>query len=166
MGLFSFLKNAGAKMFGKEEEAKPTPSSTTVNVEAMQAAVKKSRETALENLVKSHGLQVENLSIDVNDDQVTVYGQTENVTTKEKVILTLGNVEGIACVDDRISVVQTEPESVFYEVKKGDSLSKIAKEHYGDMMKYPIIFEANKPMLTDPDLIYPGQVLRIPHIEK
>jgi nucleoid-associated protein YgaU len=166
MGLFSFLKNAGAKMFTKAEEAKPAPSSTTVNVEEMQAAVKKSREAALENLVKSHGLQVENLSVDVNDDQVTVYGQTEDITTKEKVILTLGNVEGIACVDDRISVLRTEPESVFYEVKKGDSLSKIAKAHYGDMMKYPVIFEANKPMLTDPDLIYPGQVLRIPPIDK
>ena len=44
----------------------------------------------------------------------------------------------------------------------GDSLSKIAKEQYGDAMKYPAIFEANKPMLTDPDKIYPGQVLRIP----
>ena len=49
-----------------------------------------------------------------------------------------------------------------YTIAKGDTLSKIAKTVYGDMMKYPIIFEANKPMLTDPDKIYPGQVLRIP----
>lgn len=165
MGLFSFLKNAGPKMFSKAEEAKPAAPSTAVNVEEMKAAVKKSRETILENLVKSHGLQVENLSIDVNDDQVTVYGQADNIAVKEKVILTLGNVDGIACVDDRISVTFQEPESVFYEVKKGDTLSKIAKVHYGDMMKYPVIFEANKPMLTNPDLIYPGQVLRIPHID-
>ena len=47
----------------------------------------------------------------------------------------------------------------------GDSLSKIAKEHYGNAMKYPVIFEANKPMLEHPDKIYPGQVLRIPAIE-
>lgn len=153
-------------MFSKAEEVKPAASSTMVNAEEMQAAVKKSRETILENLVKSHGLQVENLSIDVNDDQVTVYGQADSVAVKEKVILTLGNVEGIACVDDRISVVAPETESVFYEVKKGDTLSKIAKAHYGDMMQYPVIFEANKPMLQDPDLIYPGQVLRIPHIDK
>jgi nucleoid-associated protein YgaU len=165
MGLFSFLKNAGAKMFSKAEAPKTTTSTTTANAEEMKAAVKKSRETSLEALVKSHGLEVENLSIDVNDDQVTVYGQTNNVATKEKVILTLGNVEGIACVDDRISVTEPEPESVFYEVKKGDTLSKIAKAHYGDMMKYPVIFEANKPMLTSPDLIYPGQVLRIPPIK-
>ena len=50
----------------------------------------------------------------------------------------------------------------FHTVVSGDSLSKIAKEFYGDAMKYPVIFEANKPMLTHPDKIYPGQVLRIP----
>ncbi|MFZ1703627.1 MAG: peptidoglycan-binding protein LysM [Saprospiraceae bacterium] len=163
MGLFSFLKNAGAKMFGSKEEAKPAET-TSGNVAEMEAAIKKSREAALEAMVRSHGLEVENLSIDVDGDKVTVYGQTENISTKEKIVLTLGNVNGIASVDDRISVVQTEVESVFYEVKSGDTLSKIAKAHYGDMMKYPIIFEANKPMLTSPDLIYPGQVLRIPNI--
>ncbi|MFT7598265.1 MAG: nucleoid-associated protein YgaU [Acidimicrobiales bacterium] len=47
-------------------------------------------------------------------------------------------------------------------VESGDTLSKIAKEHYGDASKYPVIFEANKPMLSNPDLIFPGQVLRIP----
>lgn len=151
-------------MFSKTEEAKPAASAATGSVDALEAAVKKSRETALEALVKSHNLHVDNLSLEVNGDQVTVYGQAQDNATKEKVILTLGNVEGIACVDDRISVTNPEPESVFYEVKKGDSLSKIAKAHYGDMMKYPVIFEANKPMLTDPDLIYPGQVLRIPQL--
>ena len=49
-----------------------------------------------------------------------------------------------------------------YTVEKGDTLSRIAKEMYGDAGKYPAIFEANKPMLKDPDKIYPGQVLRIP----
>ncbi len=55
-----------------------------------------------------------------------------------------------------------EPEAKYYTVVKGDTLSKIAKASYGDAMKYPVIFEANKPMLKDPDKIYPGQVLRIP----
>ena len=53
-------------------------------------------------------------------------------------------------------------EAQFHTVVSGDSLSKIAKHFYGDPMKYPVIFEANKPMLADPDKIYPGQVLRIP----
>ena len=52
-----------------------------------------------------------------------------------------------------------------YEVKSGDTLSKIAREFYGDAMKYPAIFEANKPLLSDPDKIYPGQVLRIPPLD-
>ena len=64
-----------------------------------------------------------------------------------------------------MTVVAPEPESTFYTVVSGDSLSKIAKAHYGDAMKYPMIFEANKPMLKDPNLIYPGQVLRIPPLE-
>ena len=52
--------------------------------------------------------------------------------------------------------------STFYTVQKGDTLSKIAKDQYGNANKYQQIFEANKPMLKDPDKIYPGQVLRIP----
>jgi nucleoid-associated protein YgaU len=47
-------------------------------------------------------------------------------------------------------------------VKSGDTLSAIAKQFYGDAGRYSAIFEANKPMLKDPDEIYPGQVLRIP----
>ena len=74
----------------------------------------------------------------------------------------MGNVAGVAQVDDRIVVEAPEPEATFYTVVGGDTLSKIAKEHYGDAMKYPVIFEANKPMLTDPNKIYVGQVLRIP----
>ena len=108
---------------------------------------------------------MDNLSIDLTEDQVTVYGETESQDVKEKIVLALGNVEGIASVDDRISVVNPAPEAVFYEVKSGDSLSKIAKAHYGNAMKYMAIFEANQPLLKDPNLIYPGQVLRIPPLE-
>ena len=64
-----------------------------------------------------------------------------------------------------MTVVNTKPETKFYTVVSGDTLGKIAKEYYGNAMKYPEIFEANKPMLKDPDLIYPGQVLRIPPLE-
>ena len=83
----------------------------------------------------------------------------------------VGNVKGIARVNDQLRVpppepkAPPEPEGTYYEVKRGDSLSKIAKAQYGDAMKYPVIFEANKPMLKDVDLIYPGQVLRIPPLD-
>lgn len=53
--------------------------------------------------------------------------------------------------------------TVFYTVQKGDSLRKIAEKHYGDESKWQGIFEANQPMIKKADLIYPGQVLRIPH---
>ena len=59
-------------------------------------------------------------------------------------------------------MTRPEPAATFYTVVSGDSLSKIAKKHYGDASKYPVIFDANRPMLKDPDKIYPGQVLRIP----
>jgi nucleoid-associated protein YgaU len=49
-----------------------------------------------------------------------------------------------------------------YTVKAGDSLSKIAKHHYGDAGKWHAIFEANRDLIKNPDLIYPGQVLKLP----
>lgn len=149
MGLFSFLKNAGAKLLNKKADKNDT-----------------SQLENLRNAIVDHGLQIEDLVLELEDDKVTVRGVVESQSEKEKVILALGNVEGIATVVEDIEVTVPEPEAVFYEVKSGDSLSKIAKQHYGDAMKYPVIFEANKPMLKDPNLIYPGQVLRIPPLEK
>ena len=69
---------------------------------------------------------------------------------------------GVVGVNDQMTVDQSQPEAQFYTVVRGDTLSKIAKQYYGDANKYPAIFEANKPMLKSPDLIYPGQMLRIP----
>ena len=77
-------------------------------------------------------------------------------------MLCCGNVAGVVKVDDGMSVDASEPEAVYYTVVSGDTLSKISKVNYGDANKYMVIFEANKPMLTHPDKIYPGQVLRIP----
>ena len=162
MGLFSFLKNAGAKLFGMEAE-KNDEEKAVLDAAAAET-LRQQKISALTSVVNASGICISDLSIDLQDDVVTVYGTAESVADKEKVVLMLGNNTGIATVDDRMSVVTPEPESDFYVVKSGDSLSKIAREYYGDMMKYPIIFEANKPMLTDPDLIYPGQVLRIPKL--
>lgn len=163
MGLFSFMKNAGSKLFGKEtKEAAANP--TAVDAANRIEQANKLKTMALRGVIEALNLPIQNLELDVLDDAVTVYGQTDSQADREKVILAIGNVDGIATVDDRISVVNPEPEAQFYEVKKGDTLSKIAKEYYGNAMKYPVIFEANKPMLKDPNLIYPGQMLRIPAI--
>ena len=162
MGLFSFLKNAGSKILTSEAEKNAKAAAEAKEAADTAAAAKARRESLLESIVKSSGIEVQDLDIDLTGETVTVYGQTESQAEREKVILVLGNVEGVSAVDDRISVVTPEPEAEFYTVKSGDSLSKIAKAAYGDAMKYKDIFEANKPMLDDPNKIYPGQVLRIP----
>lgn len=158
MGLFSFLKNAGSKIFNNAEKEAPK----TENNAPSSEVLRQHKVSLLRNIVDSLGIEVKDLSIDLQDETVIVFGEVDSQANKEKVILALGNVNGVASVDDRMSVVTPEPEAVFYEVKKGDTLSKIAKAHYGDWRKYTDIFEANKPMLKDPDLIYPGQTLRIP----
>jgi nucleoid-associated protein YgaU len=84
--------------------------------------------------------------------------------TKEKVLLCCGNVKGVAGVNDLLVVQKPEPEAKWHTVVSGDNLSKIAKTYYGNANKYPVIFEANKPMLSHPDKIYPGQMLRIPPV--
>jgi nucleoid-associated protein YgaU len=71
-------------------------------------------------------------------------------------------VHGVAAVNDMLVVKTPQPESKWHTVVSGDNLSKIAKAFYGNAHKYPVIFEANKPMLKHPDKIYPGQLLRIP----
>jgi nucleoid-associated protein YgaU len=153
MGLMSFIKEAGRKLgIGKAEatqaEGAPVP-------ETPQAA-------ALEEEVKSLGLDVKDLAVSVEGDKVTVSGTAPDQATKEKLVVALGNVAGVAAVEENVTAEAAEPESVIYTVKKGDTLWAIAKAHYGEGSKYMAIFEANRPMLKHPDKIYPGQALRIP----
>ncbi len=152
MGIFDFAKNAGAKLLGRDDGA-------TAVEERNQEMIFGNR---LLRHVTSLGLEVSDLKIGFDDGVATLQGKARDQGTREKVVLAVGNTEGVARVDDQMTVGAPEPEARMYTVQKGDSLSKIAKEHYGDAMKYPVIFEANKPMLKDPNLIYPGQVLRIP----
>lgn len=149
MGLFDFLKDKGEKV-----EAAPSATATAPSDMDIQNYVTK--------LVRTSQLPVDDLAITVENGTATVFGKCDTQKTRERVRLIVGNVQGVARVDDRMTVEKAEPESKMYTVKSGDSLSKIAKEMYGDASKYPVIFEANKPMLKDPDKIYPGQVLRIP----
>lgn len=98
-----------------------------------------------------------------NGDRIILKGKARNRAEAEKMIIAAGNHEGISEVESHIEIEDdNHPESKFYEVKSGDTLSKIAQEFYGEASKYPQIFNANRPMLKDPDKIYPGQVLRIP----
>ena len=164
MGLMSFIKEAGEKLFGRGEAkaaqeavaAAPTPEA----VAAMSAAAGK----AISDYIATQNLPAANLDIsfDAPSGAVTVAGTVPDQATKEKILLCCGNVSGVASVNDLLVVDSPEPEAQWHTVVSGDNLSKIARHFYGDANKYPVIFEANKPMLTHPDKIYPGQMLRIP----
>lgn len=155
MGLFSFLKNAGSGLL------KSSAAKNEAKAKSAEAA-KERQEGLLEGILVSSGLKIKNIDVEIENDTVMVFGEAESQEDREKAILILGNMDGVAAIDDRISVVTPAPQAQMYEVQGGDSLSKIAKQFYGDPMKYNIIFEANQPMLKDPNLIYPGQMLRIP----
>ncbi|MEM7439057.1 MAG: peptidoglycan-binding protein LysM [Pseudomonadota bacterium] len=137
MGLWSFAKTAGKKLWGGDDE--PTVSALTKEVADL-------------------GLDTSGLDISVEGDTVKVSGEAVDQETKEKVILAMGNVEGVSGVEDETQ--GSDP--VFHTVEKGDTLWGISKAALGDGNRYNEIFEANKPMLSHPDKIYPGQVLRIP----
>lgn len=150
MGLMSFFKGVGEKLFGHKEEEAPVEKKEELKASVLLAHVQKL------------GLSFNTLTIKTTGDTVTIVGDVDTQEESEKIALAVGNVEGVHVVDNQLTVTTPEPEAQFHTVEKGDTLSKIAKTYYGDMMKYPVIFEANKPMLTHPDKIYPGQVLRIP----
>jgi nucleoid-associated protein YgaU len=144
MGLIDFVKEAG------EDLLKRVGAVDEVDAEGIAKSI------------HDHGFQIEDLRVGVEGDVATVSGRAGSQSDREKVVLLIGNTKGVASVNDGLEVAKPEPEGSYYKVQSGDSLSKIAKAHYGDAMKYPVIFEANRPMLKDPDKIYPGQVLRIP----
>jgi nucleoid-associated protein YgaU len=168
MGFFDFIKAAGEKLFGaKEAEAaqvevqqKPDDSAAKARLEE----INRKAGDAIEAYIRTQNLEITGLTVsfDGATGTATVFGVAKDQATREKAVLCCGNVEGVAGVNDQMTVDRSEPEATFYTVVKGDNLSKISKQHYGDPNKYVAIFEANKPMLKHPDKIYPGQVLRIP----
>lgn len=155
MGLFSFIREAGEKLFGHKEET-PEMSIEEKNRHNQEAA------QAIFDHINSLGLKWSNLMVSYKSGQVVITGATPDQENREKIILAAGNVLGVDNVDDQLTVDAPAAEPRFYTVVKGDTLWKIAASQYGNGAKYPVIFEANKPMLKDPDKIYPGQNLRIP----
>ncbi|MEM9063195.1 MAG: peptidoglycan-binding protein LysM [Pseudomonadota bacterium] len=107
------------------------------------------------------GLEADGVEVAVEGDTVKLSGEAVSQEVKEKIILAAGNIEGIAGVDESLAAPDAK-DPVFHTVEKGDTLWAISSKHLGNGARYEEIFEANKPMLSHPDKIYPGQVLRIP----
>jgi nucleoid-associated protein YgaU len=145
MSLLSFVKEAGEKLLDLL-----TPGNANASEQ-------------LKEHISKVGLGNPNVQATVDGDKVTVTGEVASQEEKEKILLAVGNIAGVGSVDDQITVTgPVVAAAVFVTVVKGDTLSAISKRVYGDANKFNKIFEANKPMLSHPDKIYPGQSLRIP----
>jgi nucleoid-associated protein YgaU len=170
MGLIDFVKNAGKKLVGADDREDEQAAARHAKMKelAEQRAAGRERHIAAKIVeqIRDYGFQVSDLSVRVDDEVVTVKGTVPNQDEREKIVLAAGNNQGIARVDDQLAVSGTAGAGAgggrFHTVESGDTLSKISKKYYGDANQYNKIFEANRPMLSDPDKIYPGQVLRIP----
>lgn len=190
MGIFDFVRNAGAKIgIGKSTDEIAAEEKAATDAAAAEAASKRNaarekiraraaerrsaenaekradarKSTELEKYVREMGLEVSGLDIRFDDGTAYIDGEAADAETKERVILAVGNTRGIGRVDENLTIAQDNgSDSEMYVVKSGDTLWAIANEAYGDGNRYPEIFEANKPMLKDADEIFPGQVLRIP----
>lgn len=157
MGLLSFIKEAGEKLFGgSAAHASEAPAAGGTDVDAAAAA-------AIKTYIETQNLGLTNLQVGyvASTGVVTLSGSAPSQEASEKASLAAGNVANVTSVDNNLEAPAAAA-AQFHDVVKGDTLSAISKKYYGDANKYNAIFEANKPMLTSPDKIYPGQKLRIP----
>ena len=177
MSLISFLKDAGEKMLhpaaANDGTAAPSAALAASNGATAPAGAAsqdmRPKEAMLEQAILDYmvaqKLPTSDVTVrfDASDATVHLSGSVPDQHSREKMILCCGNVQGVAHVDDGLTVAAGETAaSQYYTVQSGDSLSKIAQHFYGDAGKFDAIFEANQPMLSDPNRIYPGQTLRIP----
>jgi nucleoid-associated protein YgaU len=153
MGLLSFIKEAGEKLFGGSTAQAATPDAATIAASAIKTYIE------AQNL----GLTDFEVSYAVASGVVTLTGNAPSQEASEKASLAAGNVANVTQVENKLVAPAADP-AQYHDVVRGDTLSAISKKYYGDANKYNVIFEANKPMLTHPDKIYPGQKLRIPKL--
>ena len=141
MGLFDFAKGMGKKLFDRDDDA----------------------PSKIKEALEEDNPGVDDLDVAFDDGKVSLKGRAKSAEAMEKAVLIAGNTQGVTDVDvSGLEAPDPEDGVVYYTVESGDTLSKIAKEYLGDAMAYPKIFEANREVIKDPDLIYPGQKIRIP----
>lgn len=141
MGLFDFAKSIGHKLFDKESEA----------------------GEKIRDHIEQDNPGIKDLKVAYNDGVVSLSGSAADAAAMEKAVLMAGNVKGVTEVKaEGVKAPEPAEEVAYYVIEKGDTLSAIAKKYYGKASEYPRIFEANREVIKDPDLIFPGQKIRIP----
>jgi nucleoid-associated protein YgaU len=141
MGLFDFAKEIGKKLFADEAEA----------------------SDRIKEEIERDNPGISGLNVDYEEGVVSLSGQAATAEAMEKALLLAGNVKGVAEVKaDQLAAPPQTAKVEFYVIQYGDTLSAIAKRFYGDANAYPRLFEANREVIRDPDLIFPGQKIRIP----
>lgn len=141
MGLFDFARDMGKKLFDSEEDA----------------------SDKIKQNLESDNPGIQELDVAYDNGKVKLSGKAASAEAMEKAVLMAGNVQGVSDVDvSGLNAPAAAADVLYYEVQSGDTLSGIAKVYLGDAMQYPAIFEANREVIKDPDLIYPGQKIRIP----
>lgn len=167
MSLFSFIKDAGEKLFGTREveQAAASAASNPATQPSLEELNTRAAH-AIRDYIESQKLGTVGLFVlfDGASGKVTVQGEVPTQEVSEKVTLCCGNVSSVTEVENLLTVAAPADEAQYHDVVRGDTLSAIAKKFYGNANKYPVIFEANRPMLSHPDKIYPGQKLRIPKL--
>jgi nucleoid-associated protein YgaU len=141
MGLFDFVANIGKKIFPNEAEA----------------------SDKIKDYFEADNPGVNDFQVTVKDGVATLRGEAASAEAKEKAILMVGNLQGVKEVQaDNLVAPAAAVKVEYYVIKSGDTLSAIAQKYYGKGSAYPRIFEANREVIKNPDLIYPGQKIRIP----
>ena len=175
MGIFDFIKNAGNKVFGKRDNDEDS-------IEDVRRHLAAHGVSTQDVTIMVDGEKVTLMgyvpTMDVKEKTVLLAGNIDGVSKVDDRLhvgvrpgqpntkvagSTLGTGAGkVQMSPNETGSASPAWQSRTYTVEKGDTLSAISKTMYGDASDYNMIFEANKPMLSDPDKIYPGQVLRIP----
>ena len=141
MGLFDFVKEIGHKLFSRDEDA----------------------AEKIKRHIEATNPGISGLGVEFKGGVVSISGEAESAEALEKAVLMAGNVQGVSEVKiDQLKAPAVQAKVEYYIIKKGDTLSAIAKQFYGKANDYPKIFEANREVIKDPNLIFPGQKIRIP----
>jgi nucleoid-associated protein YgaU len=172
MSIISFIQDAGERLFPHPPANPSSAPKSPIKMQSIPAskpdlaALNRSAAEAIRQYIGAQGLPADELRVayDGATSTVTVTGSVADQETREKIVVCAGNVASVHHVNDQLSVAKSGDASEYYTVSSGDTLSKIAERFYGAADRYSAIYEANRPMLSDPDKIYPGQTLRIPRL--